>query len=370
MKHHVLVKIIFLIAFVLSESTLQAAGKSRVDPDGTMHFSAFDLKESAYFTEETRAELKLVRDIYAKEWVATWDACPSLEKATKTEMPAIRTCRAQEFYKTAYYKDLTGRYDVVMTPKTIDGVYTEIFVPKEGVARKNKNRVLINLHGGGYSEGSRRNSHVESIPIAAVGKIKVISVDYRLGPEHKHPAGIEDVIAVYKSLLSAYQPEDIGIYGCSAGGGLTAQSVAWLLDKKLPLPGAVGIFCAGASTDLDGTKTRIFGSDSLRLWSEFGDTPKMSYFSDVDFSSPLVSPGGYDEIMKQFPPSLLISSTRDYMLSGVVFTHSQLTRLGVEADLHVWEGLSHGFFYVPGLQESREVYDVIVNFFDKHLGYK
>ena len=355
------------LALVVGVPSLQAEAKVRVDENGTMHFSAFELKESAYFSEDTRNELKLGREIYFKGWATSKDACPPLEKADIADIPAIRTCRARAFYKTAYYKDLTERYDVTIAPKTIAGVYTEVFVPKEGVAGKNKHRILINLHGGSFSYGSRRNSHAESIPIAAVGKIKVISVDYRMGPEHKHPAAVEDVITVYKSLLHDYKPENIGIYGCSAGGGLTAQSIAWFLDQKLPLPGAVGMFCSGASTHWDATKSKIFGSDSLLLWSEYSGSPSMPYFSEADFSSPLVSPGGYDEIMKQFPPSLLISSTRDYMLSGVVFTHAQLTRLGVDADLHVWEGLQHAFLYGSRLKESREAYDVIVNFFDKHL---
>jgi hypothetical protein len=60
------------------------------------------------------------------------------------------------------------------------------------------------------------------------------------------PAASEDVAAVYKDLLKTYRPENIGIYGCSAGGALTAQAEAWFQDKKLPNPGALGIFGSGA----------------------------------------------------------------------------------------------------------------------------
>jgi acetyl esterase/lipase len=72
--------------------------------------------------------------------------------------------------------------------------------------------------------------------------------------------------------------------------------------------------------------------------------------------------------MAKLPPSLLISGTRDFTLSSVLVTHAQLVRLGVEARLHVWEGMSHAFYFNSELPESHDAYDVIVRFFDKHLG--
>ena len=94
----------------------------------------------------------------------------------------------------------------------------------------------------------------------------------------------------------------------------------------------------------------------------------LSYYKGIDLQDPLVNPGDHDEIMRRFPPTLLISGTRDYLLSSVVSTHSQLVRLGVPADLHVWEGMQHAFFYYPELAESREAYRVISQFFDRYLG--
>jgi epsilon-lactone hydrolase len=75
--------------------------------------------------------------------------------------------------------------------------------------------------------------------------------------------------------------------------------------------------------------------------------------------------------MAKFPPTLIVTSTRDGAMSPAVFTHTQLVKLGVDAELHVWEGLVHGFFTSqPNLPESREVWDVVIRFFDKHLGPK
>jgi epsilon-lactone hydrolase len=83
---------------------------------------------------------------------------------------------------------------------------------------------------------------------------------------------------------------------------------------------------------------------------------------------PLAFPVRSAQIMAGFPPSLLIASTRDVALSSVAYTHSLLVAQGVSADLHVWEGVVHGFLLDPDLPQSREVYSVTVKFFDTHLG--
>lgn len=94
-----------------------------------------------------------------------------------------------------------------------------------------------------------------------------------------------------------------------------------------------------------------------------------NYFRGVNADSvKLANPGDYDAVMATFPPSLLISGTRDMALSSVLYTHAQLVRLGVEADLHVWEGMSHAFYLFPNMPESREAYAIVVEFFDRHLG--
>ena len=78
--------------------------------------------------------------------------------------------------------------------------------------------------------------------------MRVVSVDYRQGHEHTFPAASEDVAAVYQALLDRYPPSNVGIYGCSAGGALSAQATAWFLDKGIPTPGAIGIFGSGAGS--------------------------------------------------------------------------------------------------------------------------
>jgi acetyl esterase/lipase len=81
----------------------------------------------------------------------------------------------------------------------------------------------------------------------------------------------------------------------------------------------------------------------------------------------LVTPVSDPKLLAKFPPTLIITATRGFEYSNAVYTHGQLIKAGVEADLHVWDGLFHGFFYNPDVPESRDAYDVMVRFFDKHL---
>ena len=87
--------------------------------------------------------------------------------------------------------------------------------PAKGIPAAKRDRVLINLHGGGFRVDS--GSFVESIPIANLTQTLVVSVDYRLAPQNKFPAAVDDVIAVYKELLKTYKSTNIAIYGTSAG---------------------------------------------------------------------------------------------------------------------------------------------------------
>ncbi len=251
----------------------------------------------------------------------------------------------------------------------IGGVHTYVYVPKAGILERNKRRVLINLHGGGFSGCWPGCAELESMPLAAMMQIKVISVDYREGPEYKFPAASEDVASVYRKLLKTYEPKNIGIYGCSAGGMLTAMSLAWLQAHDLPAPGAVGIFCASAGS---------FGGDASYIAFPLGEArmpaanppgrSQLGYFSNTNPKDPLVSPISSPEVLAKFPPTLLITGTRDFAMSGTLFTDTQLVKQGVDVELHVWDGLFHGFFYNVDVPESKDALQVMVKFFDRHLG--
>jgi monoterpene epsilon-lactone hydrolase len=351
------------VAMVLNSELSAAADAPHVNENGTVHLPAISLPESSFLGDEARSALRRERE---GEKEGALKPCPSDEHADAAQMPAIRYCQAEAFYKTQGYKRLRNLYPVAIASQQIAGVYTEVFLPAHGVDRRNKKRILINLHGGGFIWGARTTSHLESIPIASVGKIKVLSIDYRQAPEYTFPSASEDVAVVYRELLKTYKPQNIGLYGCSAGGLLVAEAIAWFQKVGLPLPGAVGMFCEGASYWMDGDSGHLFGGPLIGTPIESAHTNP--YFHGTDTNDPLVFPALSPQVIGRFPPSLLIGGTRDFALSSVVHTHSVLVAHGVEADLHIWEGLGHAFFFDPDLPQSREVYDVTVKFFDTHLG--
>ncbi len=262
-------------------------------------------------------------------------------------------------------------FSVDRKDERVGGVHVYAYTPKAGVAATNKDRVLINLHGGGFSGCWPGCAELESIPVSALGRIEVVSVDYREGPDYKFPAASEDAANVYQELLKTHKPENIGIYGCSAGGMQTAMSVAWFQRHSLPRPGAIGIFCASAGG--------VFGGDALYTAMPLGEARlappiqpgarvPLGYFKDTDPKDPLVSPVDSPEVLAKFPPTLIITGTRGFELSSALYTHEQMVKLGVEAELHVWEGLFHGFFYNADVPESKDALNVIIKFFDHHLG--
>lgn len=278
---------------------------------------------------------------------------------------------------TGYLKRQREVFPVERREVTIGGVHAYDYLPKDGVNQQNRKRVLINLHGGGFSGCWPGCAELESIPVAALGRIRVVSLDYRQGPKYRFPAASEDVAAAYRELLKSYRAQDIGIYGCSAGGMLTGMAVAWFQQHSLPRPGAVGLLCSGMTLAGNG-----FGGDSAYTTAAIGESrappplPKsdaspaaaLGYLAGVSSTDPLAAPASSPQVLAKFPPTLLVTGTRGFELSSAVYTHTQLVKNGVEADLHVWEGMFHGFFYNVDVPESRDCFNVIVKFFDRHLG--
>ena len=335
--------------------------------DATITVSAFDIPESQYLSTDTQLSLQRRRDISSQEWKVIEEHYAINENSDLDSIAVKRAQRAEAFYQTSMYKEMFERYPVTCETFYINGVRVEKFIPVSGPTPENNKKILINLHGGGFRDGSCIASRLESIPIAVLSGVTVISIDYRMAPEYQFPAGSEDVETVYRALLESYQPENIGIYGCSAGAMLTAQAIARFIEHKLTLPAAIGMFFMGASSihDVGSGRSHIGRALSGFDWKDF--CKNNAYFNTMTADDFLAYPADCPQLLVKFPPSLLLTATRDFALSSVVKTHSELRRLGVEAELYVWEGLDHVFHYYSDIPESRESYDAIVEFFSRHL---
>lgn len=363
-KNKFLWLMLILIASILlrtnttyAQSSARHVNPVKIDSNGTVHFPAMTVPQSSFLSKAGKAYVtQHLFDMQHPKRLVQHHGVPVFMEHY--------LARQRELYPMK--EDNTH----------IAGVHVIVFTPKTGISAQNKNRVLIDLHGGGFMGCWPGCALLESIPVAGVGHFKVVSVDYREGPRYKFPAASEDVAAVYRALLKTYNPKDIGIYGCSAGGMLTGESMAWFEKHNIPLPGAIGMFCSGLTVSSNG-----FGGDSGYLALPVGEArmPRppsasknhrsgLSYFSGANVNGPLISVADYPKELAKFPPSLIITGSRDFAMSSAVYTHTQLVNQGAVSDLEVWDGMFHGFFYNPDVPESQDCYKVITRFFEHHLG--
>jgi monoterpene epsilon-lactone hydrolase len=341
-----------------AQSSSPGGAQLSIDGSGTLHVRDMEVPFSDLASAESKKMfIKIIREREERE----------AELKGITDIKELRR-RLDETYIIPNLREMQAQFATNTQAQMIGGVQTDIVTPAQGVSPKNTHRVLINLHGGGFAVAARYGGQAEAIPLASLERIKVVTVDYREGPENRFPAASQDVEKVYRELLKSYPARNIGIYGCSAGAILTAQSVAWFRAHHLPRPGAIGMFGGGAVVDRWGD-SNYFGS-ALGGYPSPGSPPNkntIEYLEGADLHDSLVSPVYYDDVLAWFPPSLIVSGTRDAQLSPSVFTHERLVDVGAQSDLHVWEGAIHCSISWDQ-PETRQAYRVIVKFFDQHLG--
>jgi acetyl esterase/lipase len=326
------------------------------EPNGTVHVPAFDLPPSTLISKEA-LEAQTMR---ARMPVGAPSSSGDIAVARK----------GLEAMLGPQVSGMRKQYPVDVVEQTIAGIPTRIVTPKDKPF--DRKHVLINLHGGGFTMCADACAILESVPIASLGGYKVVTVNYRMAPEATHPAAVEDIATVYRELLKSYKPKNIGIYGCSAGGALTAETAAWLPAHGLPQAGAVGIFGAGAvrfgagdsawiAAHIDGT----FPAPT-RPGATQADITR-GYFGNTDMADPIISPALHPDVAAKFPPTLIITGTRAMDMSPAIYTNSQLLKAGVRSTLVVGEGMGHCYIYQSNLPEARDAYQVIVDFFRENL---
>ena len=302
-----------------------------------------------------------LRELIAAEPLQYWNRHPGTAREWKAFVKEL----ADE--TTPMLPALRERMGVTSTPGVMAGVPVFTITPKT-LPAENAERVLLNLHGGGYVLGPGESGTYEAILMAGFTGFKVIAPDYRMAPDHSYPAALDDAVAVYKELLKVVPAEKIGVFGTSTGGGMTLALALRAKAEGLPLPAALG---AGTPwTDLGKIGDSYFTNEhvdnilvSYDGW--LGDAAKL-YAGGRDLNDPFLSPVYGD--VTGFPPTMLTSGTRDLFLSNTVRMHLKLREAGVLADLIVFEGMSHAqYLMAVDVPETRFHFSELGRFFGINL---
>jgi len=285
---------------------------------------------------------------------------------TPAEWKALIEARAK--LGAAGVPAMKEKFGVTVEAKVIGGVKSYVVTPKV-IPPRNRNRLLVHVHGGGYVFGPGEAALPEAILLAGFGGFKVISVDYRMPPDAPYPAAMDDAMAVWKEAVKMAKPKNMAIFGTSTGGAMTLAMVLRAKDEKLPLPGAIapGTPWSDIGKIGDTYETNEWVDNVLVTWDGWLGRAAKLYANGHDLKEPYISPIYGD--FSGFPPTILTSGTRDLFLSNTVRTHRKLRRAGVVADLNVYEGQSHAqYSFDMNAPETKEAFTDIAKFFDKHLG--
>lgn len=289
-----------------------------------------------------------------------WDVVPNSASAWKTL--AARSAAGAAPSIAA----IRERFGLQVEARGMAGVGVFVITPKD-LPAANRQRLLVHLHGGGYALYPGEAGAGEGMLMAGYGRFKVISVDYRMAPDHPFPAALDDAMAVWRALLTDHDPKSMAVFGSSAGGGLALAMMLRAKAEGVALPAALelGTPWVDMTWASDSTRANAFVDNVLVSESGWAGAAATLYAARHDLRDPLLSPIYGD--FKNLPPAILTSGTRDLLLSDTVRTHRKLRRAGVEAALQVFEGQSHAQFLAPFVPETEEAFGEIAGFFGRHL---
>jgi epsilon-lactone hydrolase len=273
-----------------------------------------------------------------------------LASRPKLENPTPELLR-ERFGKLADF--LPGPDDIICEPVDAGGAPGE-FISAPGA---DASRCIYYLHGGGYVIGSVASHRILTYDLSKASGVRVLSMDYRLAPEHPFPAGLEDAVSGYKWLLdTGIKPEHVVIAGDSAGGGLTVAALLAIRDRGLPLP--AGAVCFSPWIDLLGEgesmTTRADVDPMIQkeglLW--YTDL----YMASGDPRDPLASPLYAD--LSGLPPMLIQVGDAETLLDDSTRLVALLKTAGVSVEFEVWDKMIHVWqLFAPVLSEGRDAID-------------
>jgi len=266
------------------------------------------------------------------------------------------------FLDDATFKKLNAHYS--MEDRVINGITTLWITPPQ---LKHKDKVMIFIHGGGWIVNSRKAQVKLQADVASSLGVKLVSIEYRLAPEHPYPAAVNDIVAAYQGIIKEYGAENTGLFGTSAGGGLTLATLLRLKADGLPLPAASAPLSPGADMTASGAMFRVIGLQDPILPPYGVYTAIQGYVGKADPKDPLVSPvfGDFTGVT----PLFLLCGTNEIVASDAIRIAARARGQGVDVVLLVSDGMWH----VPigngsGVPELQLAYDEMIKFFRQHIG--
>jgi epsilon-lactone hydrolase len=242
-------------------------------------------------------------------------------------------------------------------------------VPAEWVRAANvaTDKVILHLHGGGYTKCSCNTSRLTAAQISAASACSVLVIDYRLAPEHPFPAALEDAAAAYRWLLDqGFEPENIVLLGDSAGGGLGVSTLVTLVANGDKLPCAAVLLSPWA--DLTGSGESMTTRADADPWMTEREcrTSAELYAAGADLGHPLISPLFAD--LSGLPPLLIQVGTDEILRDDSLRLAENAKGAGVDVTLDVWEGMWHVWHYfAPQLPEGVQAIEKVGEFVQARL---
>ena len=255
-----------------------------------------------------------------------------------------------------------------MQEGSLGGVRVYTLTP-EKLAKDKAGKVIFYIHGGGYILGHGVAGIGEAVLMAGLEGYKVVCVDYRMAPEHPYPAAIDDAFRAYKALLETTPAENVAVFGTSTGGGMTLVLGIQAARAGVPMPAALiaGTPWADLTKTGDSYVTMEGVDNILGTYDGLIRTAAELYAGGADMKDPLLSPVYAEEAtLAKFPPTLLVSGTRDLFLSNTVRMHERLLLADRHAELIVYEALSHAQYYLnPKAPETKTHYRLLGKFLER-----
>jgi acetyl esterase/lipase len=251
-----------------------------------------------------------------------------------------------------------------MEDRSINGITTLWITPPQ---LKHADKVMIFIHGGGWIINSRKTQLKFQVDVASSLGVKLVSIEYPLAPEHPYPAALNDIVAAYRGIINEYGAENTGLFGTSAGGGLTLATLLRLKADGLPLPAASAPLSPGADMTASGYLYRNVGLQDPILPAHGLYSSMQAYVGKADPKDPLVSPvfGDYTGMT----PLFLLSGTAEIIGSDAIRVAARARSQGADVTLLVSDGMWH----VPigngsGVPELQLAYDEMIEFFKRNMG--